>query len=107
MRRLVRRLFTLCSAASLLLCVTAAFLWPVSYGYWCSASYSDETVGAEYFVTASTVGGRLILHRNGQMGFDRPQLQPRTGGGWRLNAMRLDPGEWTWHVRTYEEAVND
>src|SRR5688572_6283696 len=31
MRRLARRLFTLCSAASLLLCVAVCVLWPASF----------------------------------------------------------------------------
>src|SRR5215203_4062562 len=105
MRRLARRLFALSSAASLLLCVAAAILWSTSYRRWCTASYSDQTVGAEFFVTASAVGGRCVLHRSDDRGFDRPRLQPRTGGGWRFEATLLDPGESSWHVATYEEVA--
>src|SRR4051794_3212026 len=40
MRRLARHLFTLCSAASLLLCVVVCVLWVRSYGEWDSLFYA-------------------------------------------------------------------
>ena len=67
MRRLARRLFTLCSAASLVLCVTVCVLWARSYG---DADEFDITPPPEQRV-AYTSRGRITV--------------ATVDGGWNLN----------------------
>ena len=58
MRRLARRLFTLCSVASLLLCVALCVLWVRSY--WVSDVYCQRRAKGELTV-GSLRGGAYVL----------------------------------------------
>src|SRR5688500_13674928 len=75
MRRLARRLFMVCSAVSLLLCVAVCVLWVRSYSNWDRAVHSSVTRGdvlAVRQVDAETLCGVLCL----------TAMNCRTTSGW-------------------------
>ena len=67
MRRLARRLFTLCSAVSLLLCVAACVLWVRSY----RATDSVMLVGLGWRHSICSVSGRLLACSDRAVTHDR------------------------------------
>ena len=82
MRRLARRLFATCSAASLVLCVAACALWARSAWHWDSAAWYQP--GRKVRVYSSAGGMALAASRwagtNPYEAWETPGLRVRTGG---------------------------
>ena len=91
-----RRLFTLCSALSLLLCAVLAVAWPVSYR---RALYVQRTAGGGDWSSVSLAGGRLGV----AAGDDGSAIEPT---GWNVGAQPLPPGPAGWRYGdTFAQSV--
>src|SRR4051812_46622413 len=120
-RRVLRHLFTLCAAASLVLCVAACVLW------WWSTLIREEFkwvnvdrsgIRAEYYleIQSGEVVGERFEYRvaadeasaQPEFTWDRsgasklPQFMPQRGGFWRKHG--FENGTWT-HNRTVLRTV--
>ena len=77
---MIRRLFTILSAASLVLCVAACVLWAWSYAQLTSVSWADAARTRSYAVVCSRGGVAVVVGRA------RPeQLVPEPGGTSAVN----------------------
>jgi hypothetical protein len=92
MRRLGQRLFTLCSAVSLLLCVALCMLWARSYARWDTISRRDTwpvSASPQWYTRASSfrIGdGSVDLHVHGQLLRDRVHDESELRGEWSVRS---------------------
>jgi hypothetical protein len=71
MRRVVRRLFMLCSALSLLLCVAVCVLWVRSY--WCADRLDFDGPRGHVFLTAAR-GRVVVFHGREPASYSNPPI---------------------------------
>ena len=96
MKRLARHLFTLASAASLLLCVAVCVLWARSYHRSSGVAWtaSDGDPAAHALFTASSGAGGMSIS------FERYDLTGEPPG-WMWTCSELPPyGEWYFPLQT-------
>src|SRR6185369_12939292 len=96
MRRALRHIFTLGSAASLLLTVAIGALWLLSYFNRCGVRRIEPTpAGDQVWAVEFTRGGVVVCHS----GYVYPQPPARAPGQWefRSNLQKVDPRTFLFH----------